>query len=238
MLRIAICDDEKIFLNAFKKEIEKVCSKKNIEIQIDIFNDGFYLIEKYNKYHIIFLDIEMPLINGINVCGKINKRKGISDIPYIIFLTSKDNMVFKALQERPYTFIRKSHYSTELSGCLETLSHKIDNSESNYTIKVGRDFLVINLKDIIYLEKEKNYLIYHTKNQNYKERCNMDDKDSELNRKGFIRIHIGFLINVKHVVKFQTDSLLLDNGESFVISKKYRESAKKKYCEWLVKRYV
>ena len=66
----------------------------------------------------------------------------------------------------------------------------------------------------------------------------MDDKDSELNRKGFIRIHIGFLINVKHVVKFQTDSLLLDNGESFVISKKYRESAKKKYCEWLVKRYV
>lgn len=238
MLRIAICDDDKDFLVEFKREAENLCNEKNIEYQIDTFSDGYYLIEKNNKYHIIFLDIEMPMINGVDVCEEINKRKGMNDIPYIIFLTNKDNMVFKALLKRPYTFIRKSHYHTELSGCLETLNRKIENSEINYTIKVGRDYLVISLNDIVYLEKEKNYLIYHTENQKYKERCNMDDKDNELSDKGFIRIHIGLLVNVKHIVKFETDKLALDNGESFAISKKYRESAKKKYCNWLVEKYV
>ena len=105
MLKIVICDDENLFLNEYKVIIEKICTERLIECTIDTLNSGYSAIDNYNKYDLIFLDIDMPYLDGIATAEQINKLKGNLDIPYIIFVTSKDNLVFDALKQFPYSFI-------------------------------------------------------------------------------------------------------------------------------------
>lgn len=238
MLNISIVDDETIFINNLINKISEFCEKMEMECTIDKYSNGYDLLENYKKYHIIFLDIDMPMINGIKVCENINKNKGVADIPYIIFLTSKDNMVFKALKQKPYTFLRKSELYDNVFDCISLIFSKLKNISNDYIIKSGRDFILLNLDDILYLEKEKNYVFFYSEQLAYKERSTMDEKYEDLNNKGFIRIHIGCIVNAKHISTFETNRVILDCGKEFIISKKYKDIAKKNYYDWLVKEYA
>lgn len=237
-MNIAVVDDCKSFVDEFCIIIKNCCEKKNIDYKIEALYDGYSLLENYRKYHLIFLDIDMPMLNGIKVCEEINKRKGTADVPYIIFVTSKDNMVFKALKQRPYTFIRKSELFNDVFDCIGLIYSKLRNANNDYIIKSGRDFVVLNLDDILYLEKDKNYVIFYSNQLTYKERSNMDDKYADLGNSGFIRIHIGCIVNAKHISVFETNRVVLDCGKEFFVSKKYKDIAKKNYYDWLVKKYA
>lgn len=89
MLKIVICDDENLLLNEYKVIIEKICTERLIECTIDTLNSGYSAIDNYNKYDLIFLDIDMPYLDGIATAEQINKLKGNLDIPYIILLRAK-----------------------------------------------------------------------------------------------------------------------------------------------------
>lgn len=238
MINIAVVDDEPIFIDALIKKIAEICDKMKIECTIDKYSNGYDILENYKSYHLIFLDIDMPMLNGIKVCEEINKRKGTADVPYIIFVTSKDNMVFKALKQRPYTFIRKSELFNDVFDCIGLIYSKLRNANNDYIIKSGRDFVVLNLDDVLYLEKDKNYVIFYSNQLTYKERSNMDDKYADLGNRGFIRIHIGCIVNAKHISVFETNRVVLDCGKEFIVSKKYKDIAKKNYYDWLVKKYA
>ena len=72
---------------------------------------------------------------------------------------------------------------------------------------------------------------WHTKNE-------VQWMYEDLNNKGFIRIHIGCIVNAKHISTFETNRVILDCGKEFIISKKYKDIAKKNYYDWLVKEYA
>ena len=102
-MRIAICDDDKVFIKKMFETVKTICDNKNIKCQIESFLDGLELIENYDQYHLIFLDIDMPMLNGIDVCKQIKKKKK-NDIPYIVFVTNKDNMVFTIYIDWPLDY--------------------------------------------------------------------------------------------------------------------------------------
>ena len=67
MLKIAVVDDEIVFVESLINKITAVCEKLNFEFKIDKYSNGFDILENYSKYHLIFLDIEMPQIDGIRL---------------------------------------------------------------------------------------------------------------------------------------------------------------------------
>lgn len=236
-MRIAICDDDKVFIKKMFETVKTICGNKNIKCQIESFQDGLELIENYDQYHLIFLDIDMPMINGIDVCKQINDRRK-NDIPYIVFVTNKDNMVFTALKEYPFAFIRKFELIDDISACITKVKNKLLIENQDIYVKQGRDIVLVNLNEVLYLEKIKNYIFYHTSATIYKERSNMDTKESELKTKGFLRINIGCLVNVKYIYKVESDKVILKNGTSLAISTKYKNSFKKAFCDWMADNYV
>ena len=110
MFRIAICDDEREFGNKLSEEVKTICKKNSIEYKSDIFTDGLSLMDNYEKYHLIFLDIEMPLIDGISVAEHLNNKR-TNDIPYVVFVTGRDNLVFKALKNSSQAVAKRSQRS-------------------------------------------------------------------------------------------------------------------------------
>ena len=98
MLKIAVVDDEIVFVESLINKITAVCEKLNFEFKIDKYSNGFDILENYSKYHLIFLDIEMPSIDGIATAKRINKLKSSAEIPFIVYVTSHDELVFDALK--------------------------------------------------------------------------------------------------------------------------------------------
>ncbi|OUP74186.1 hypothetical protein B5F08_12255 [Anaeromassilibacillus sp. An172] len=75
MLKISVMDDEPTFVDILVNEIYKYCSLLEIDVMIDKFFNAYDLIENFSKYHLIFLDINMPLVDGITVAKIINDSK-------------------------------------------------------------------------------------------------------------------------------------------------------------------
>lgn len=123
MLKIAIVDDEIAFVERIERIITETCKQLNLNFSIDKYSNGFDILDNYKKYHLIFLDIEMPSINGIETAQKLNDLKGSSEIPFLVFVSSHDELVFEALKSFPYSFIRKSDIND--NDCVSKLIIKI-----------------------------------------------------------------------------------------------------------------
>ena len=235
MLRIAIVDDEKSFLASLKKRILAICDRNDYLVSISTTTDPYSVLENelYKHNDIIFLDIEMPYLSGLDIASEINKQKGNSDLPYIIFITNRDGLVFTALKEQPYSFIRKSHIE-DIEACIFRIFEKMKNDDFIY-IKSGRTTDRVSLKEIRYIEKEKNYIIFHTENTQYRERNTIEERAIQLLSKGFVRPHIGYLINVRYIDEIMPQTVRLIDGTLIPLSKKYRKEVKQKFYEWVVK---
>lgn len=235
-MNILIIDDEQVVLNSLKETVMRVCEKENIPTKVKIEDDPVLVIteEKYKHSDVILLDIDMPDVSGIEIASKINERKGNADKPYIIFVTNKDELVFDALKEQPYSFVRKSHLE-DLTVYLRKIQDKISSADV-YSIKTGRGIDNLYINDIIYLEKKNNYVLFHTEVGIYKERTNIELKYSDLSSYGFLRPQIGYLVNVRYIEKIMKSTIILSTGEDIPLSKKYSKSIKQDFFEWMVNR--
>ena len=158
MLKIAVVDDEIVFVESLINKITAVCEKLNFEFKIDKYSNGFDILENYSKYHLIFLDIEMPSIDGIATAKRINELKGSAEIPFIVYVTSHDELVFDALKSFPYSFIRKSKIESDLYECINRINNSFEELHKTIVLHTERKDIPIVIGDIIYLEKIKNYV--------------------------------------------------------------------------------
>lgn len=196
ILKVAVCDDDERFLEKIKKMLNQICQKNNIDCNITQYCSAEDLMDAIQDYHVLFIDIEMPHENGLDAVKRINQMKGQNRFPLIIFVTNMDNLVFSALEHYPFGFLRKTHLSEELEKCVLKVNSEILYAQRNiYRIKKGRNFIILDLNNILYLEKEKNYVKFVSEKEVYKERTDINKKYSDLHNKGFIRVHIGFLVN-------------------------------------------
>ena len=234
-MNILIIDDEKAFVVSLKKKIHEICKKNDFSASISTSTDPYSVLENelYKHNDIILLDIEMPNISGLDIASEINKQKDSSDLPYIIFITNRGGLVFTALKEQPYSFIRKTHID-DIEACILRIFAKMENDDYIY-IKTGRTTDRIPIKIIRYVEKVKNYTIIYTTNTQYKERSTIEKKATQLLPMGFLRPHIGYIINVKFIDEILPQSVKLIDGTLIPLSKKYRKEVKQKFYEWVVK---
>lgn len=214
--------------------LSHICEKHSIDHSIARFSSAEDLIEKFRDYHVLFIDIEMPVENGLDAVKKLNLLKGNNRFPLIIFVTNKDNLVFPALEQYPFGFLRKTHLIHDLENCVMKTHSEIEFASKNlYRIKDGRNHIMIDLDHTMYLEKEKNYVKFITDKEIYRERTDINEKYADLQKKGFIRIHIGYLVNRRYVFEIQTNSVILTNEQCLPLSKKYRNTATNEFFEWL-----
>lgn len=107
MLKLAICDDEPIALNIIYSALKQEFENKKIECQFSLFHNSNELIHKLNtgvRYDVLFADISMPGINGIEL--GVTFRNQLSNT-ILIFISTREDLVFDTFQAQPFRFIRK-----------------------------------------------------------------------------------------------------------------------------------
>ena len=214
-MRIAVCDDEELFRIEFKSVLDKVLI--NAEYDIDTFSGGSSLYEAFlkNPFDLVFLDIEMPGIDGITLAKRL---RAVSENVQIVFLTSHIEYALEGYEVNALRYLVKPVDMNKLSEVLKYIQDKKNNSRQIMIKQEGED-IVIDISDIIYMESmDKNVRIVTSKSE-YITRYNISDYEEELKNNGFLRIHRGYLISLSKVKKIVKNDVVMDRDISLPVSR-------------------
>lgn len=240
-----IIDDEKLarellteFLESFPQiEIIGECSK------------GTEAVEQINKLKpdLIFLDVQMPGMNGFDVLDEIEHE------PYVIFTTAYDQYAIKAFERNAVDYVlkpldqerfklavdralkQKKMEEGNLEGLLDSLRTVNPKTTYDSHVFVQKSEKLFNLpvEDIIYLEASGDYTVISTKNDQFVSSSGIGKLEELMNPDTFIRVHRSTIINVNSLKEIERHFnggmvVKMQNGKSFPVSRTYAKLIRKK----------
>ncbi|MBQ5850604.1 MAG: response regulator transcription factor [Lachnospiraceae bacterium] len=214
-MRIAVCDDEEKYRVHVKTELEKIVN--SIDVVIDSFAQGEDLLKKIeNKpYDIIFLDIEMPTMDGITIAKKIREQ---SENMELVFLTNHVEYALEGYEVNALRYLTKPVNPVKLQ---EVISYMIKREKNRKIIWVKNKDCEekILVTDIIFMDAQNQKVEIHTKDKVYVHRYNMGDYEKELETDGFFRIHRGYLVALGSIESFGHHEVRMEDGTVLPVSK-------------------
>lgn len=232
MIKIAICDDEKIVLDEICSKVQNAFSEINCTAEIFKTHKPFDLVEhiKNSTTDVLFLDIDMPSLSGMDIAQfLIDSNAEI----LLVFVTSHDTLVYQSFRYHPFGFIRKSHFDEEIGAVVKSIADELQKRNEHFSFKTNEGFFKVPFEDIIYFESESNYINLHCTDNQYRFRGTITSLENELKAKGFIRTHKGFLVNQQHIFAIKGDDIELSSKELLPIGRTNRESVKKAILRYM-----
>lgn len=229
-IRIAICDDERLYVNFLKEKMDEILKKIKVPFEIQVFYSGESLIKTLNdnkeKYDLLLLDVDMPGTSGIEAARTIRDMK--SEI-IIIFISAHEQYVFEAIQYNPFRYVRKNHIEEELYLAIKAAVELWESNNDKIVVLNGEEGEIrVNHSDIMYYEVEKRKLCIHLANgEQVLIKKTIREMISDLNDQNFIQLHSGCVVNARYIRKFSNYDVTLDNDERLIVSRTRVKDVKK-----------
>ena len=236
MIHIAICDDEKDFVAYLTGLLNQYATETGQEIKVTAYYDGMELIEKYDTtIDLIFLDIQMRLVNGLRAAERIRQ---MDEKVGIIFLTTLTQYGLEGYKYQATNYIikpiRYARLKEEMKQWLER--HRQDDSPFIVVANDAGKFKVF-LKSLRFIETFNRNLLLHTDQENIICYKKMKELETELVQHGFVRCHSGYLVNLFYVKRIEKLDIILTTGERVPISqpkrKEFMERLADYWGDWL-----
>lgn len=233
-MRFAIVDDEPNIPEQIAEMLK--ASAQNYHVETDCFHHPTEFLEIYQScnYDAVFLDIDMPTINGFDLSQKIYETN--ESIP-IVYITGRDDLITNAFRYKPLGFVRKQFIASELPYALTTIVREINKKSPSITItetrSAGGETYSIQIEKIAFLESEKHNLNIHLlAGENYIVRESLSYYANLPEFKDFVLINSGTMVNLAHV-KLVGDTISLKNGTILYVSRRKSQSVLEAYLKYI-----
>ena len=231
---VAICDDEKAALTLLGPSVRGALRNRNVDAAIDLFMRPRELLERMKtvSYDLIFLDIEMPGMTGLELAQQLRRDGNLVDI---IYISNREDLVFEALRTNPRGFIRKTRLIQDVSGVIDTyMSTRQENSQPHILIVKDREQVTyISLDKLKYIEGSGKTQMACIVGQNEPTELHktMQELEEELTPQGFLRIHKGYLLNYRFIRRIGDNEISLTSGETLPVSRRKYQEIRDAYME-------
>ena len=223
LLRCLIVDDETPAIRLLTSYINKVPFLELVHSTTDSI-DALKIIEQ-ESLDVIFLDIQMPNITGIQLSkiikGKIN----------IIFTTAYPQFAIESYELNAVDYLLKPieferFYSAILKIKQEEKKESKEYSSDYMFIKTDgkNNFEKVYIKDIIYVESLKNYVSVHLIDKEIITYSTLKHFENELSKTRFIQIHKSFIVSLNHITKTDSLTVYFPNGDNLPIGDTYKKA--------------
>jgi DNA-binding LytR/AlgR family response regulator len=235
MYHAAICEDEKDIAAYIEKTLANEFGKHNIQVEFDIFNDGKRLLEMIDEhYHfdMVFMDIEMPEIDGISICRRIRQTNEDS---LVVFISNKDELVFSTFEVQPFRFVRKSHYDSILPELIDALDSELKRRNPSIIQVVeprSRDIFSFDVSKIMYVEAQGKNCLIHSVGDVTEIKIFLSEIERLLSEYEFIKPHRSYLVNYSYISSIKKDNIELSNKELIPISRNRTEAVKHEFITY------
>lgn len=237
LLSILICDDDVRMIDTMRSVVESVLKEAEKKARIHTFTDATSISDQIlTSCDIALLDIDFDgaSYNGMDIARRLRSLR--SDT-IIVFVTNFIEYAPEGYEVQAFRYVLKRDVRTDLSAIL-LLALKQLNKET-LPIQVNGEIIKVPLDDILYLEVQQHNVTVVTrkltpeqKQKEYTFYAALSDLEERLEPLGFLRIHKSYLVNMKHLKKFQCREATLDNGMTLRVGEKSYSENKQKFLLW------
>lgn len=226
---IAIIEDEASCCKHLKSILENWSIKHSIMIAVSCYETGKALLsDSFQKYKLIFLDIDMPKISGMETAKKLRQNAYNG---YIIFVTAHNEYVYEGYHVRALDYILKPITQKTLENCLNPVLHELESSA--YILRTATSIEKIPYSSILAFATQGHYIEIITKQTTYRQKIPLKVL-KQLLPEDFVQCHRTLIVNINHVVKLNGKNLHLTNHTVYPISKQYMESIQNAFISCIV----
>lgn len=228
-MRIAICDDDRMFLDAYHCQLEKILQARRIKATIELFTNPVELLEAAEQlevfYDMVLLDIEMPEMNG-KECAR--RLRLINKHFKLIFITFHADQVFTSFGLNPSAFIPKDHFKQLIPIEIDRIITEIEAEQEHWlAFDVVSDedhekkLVRVKPEDILFFESIQRKVALHTKEDTFLlSSIGFEAIKAEYRKLGFIEVHRLTFVNVRAISSLGKQTLQLVNGHELQVSRR------------------
>lgn len=228
-MKIAICDDEKVYCDYLEETVAFYCKEKQIEFSCLPFGSGEALLRCAQNFDIVFLDIEMEGKNGIETAKEINRR---SRDTVIFVVTVYQKYLDDAMDLDVFRYIDKPINQQRIYAGLDKAMEFLNHNRIAFKTR-DNSIVSVQKSDIIYVEVHTKNVSVVTTEQKYLTREKMEYFKTALSSSDFVIPHHSYIVNLNYVTQFQRDRMQLQNGTVISIAPKKQSAIKKKFIRFM-----
>lgn len=226
MIHIAICDDNKIHLEAAQALLSGCAARDGTEVELHAFSHGEELLaalEAGTEIQIAILDIQMDGMSGISAAKRLNQADGKCQI---VYLTGFVDYVMDVYESKHVYLVLKSRMKDRLWPAVRTameLYRALENDSVTLRTASGTD--IVQYDDILYFERRNRKTYILTAGEELSSYQSLEELLPDESSGRFIRCHKSFAVNPDCVRRLEADCFLLRSGQRIPISRAYKRTA-------------
>jgi len=229
-LRIALCEDNPVDTELLSALVEASGTPHTLDAFLS--GEAFLEVFEKEKYDLVFLDVYMGELSGVQVAEKI--RETDTEV-VIIFTTSSEDYTREGYRLNAYKYLLKPLDLKGIADALELGTLKRDKVQDETLAFVADEGpVVIPLGDIIFIESFNRRLSVHTVNETYASNMTINDLAKLLPSSRFLRSHRAYIVNLDHVDELRED-FIMDNGEIAYVTVKNHSKIQRAYKKYLAR---
>lgn len=213
MIRLAICDDEVQCLDSTRRMIEQWSERYSIPVQIGCFDNGDALLQSIRRTRtdIVFLDIMMSLLNGMDTAREIRE---IDKAVKIVFLTSSPEFALESYSVKANGYILKPFSDKQLSEVLNDCTAALEEKSEHLLLKSTDGYHKIHLHEIEYIEAQnKNVIFFLRSGRSLTSTEHLRVFENKLLTKdGFFKCHRSYIISMSQINSFRLSEIKMKSG--------------------------
>lgn len=220
MIRIAIVEDEPTERDRIKVYLEEIAQEGQTQFDIEQYSSGMaFVMSGMKDYDLVLMDIDMPNLNGIETAKALRK---VDQSATLIFVTNMAQYAISGYEVNAIDFILKPvnrySFAIKIKRAISRTAKKNDNA---IQIKMDGTIFLVHMYQIMYLEVDGHYVIFHTTQGDYKEYTTLKLAQKRINSSHFVQCNQSFLINMKYIESVSRESVTV-GGTVIYISRKMK----------------
>jgi DNA-binding LytR/AlgR family response regulator len=218
-LDIAVVDDEK----AIREHICGLVEERQPESRIEAYATGEELLASGKRFDIVFLDIQMEGMNGIEAARSLREKQGDT---VLVFITGIKDYVFDAFDLYAFQYLLKPIDERKFAEVLERAVRESAKKKERRVLFIKSRNLTLDQSEILYIESRAKKVEIHTVRQTIEIYAAMDELEGQLGE-NFYRCHRAYIVNMDCITEYDGESITLTNGDRvYLTKKKYGEFVK------------
>lgn len=220
-MRILICDDDEFIINKLHKYIRSYFEHIHLKCpEITSFTNGEALLADSGDKDILFLDIEMPGMNGIYIGNEIKKRNKDT---IIFIITSFSEYLDEAMRFHVFRYLSKPIDKQRLYRNLKDAIEMYHSTTAKIPIETKQGVHLVSVSSVVMIEALRKKVIVHTASSDFESVHNMQYWIKQLPPSRFFQTHRSYIINYEYINDFDHFLIHLANGQfnAYLTKRKY-----------------